>query len=56
MARRRRLTTAKTSMGIYTATVPTIDQTGRHIVKFFGTGALGRRRGDVVHGPANFVT
>ena len=29
-----------TGTGIYTVTCPTFDQSGRHVVKFFGTGVL----------------
>lgn len=28
------------SVGVYTVSLPTIDQSGKHVVKFFGVGAL----------------
>ena len=33
-------TPSNTGTGVYTVTVPTFDQSGRHVVKFFGTGAI----------------
>ena len=30
----------KSTVGVYTETLPTLDQAGTHVVKFFGTGAL----------------
>ena len=34
------LSPVEESTGVYSATVPTIDQAGTHTVKFFGAGAL----------------
>ena len=34
------ITPANTAVGTYTATTEIIDQTGTHIIKFFGTGIV----------------